>query len=131
MQAARPQISIIIEWENVKLSEMDRCREMLRAIARQIPEYFDKQPGVSASDPVPAKEILILYDGELRAGKGSIFHSIAQIGKWQLKAFAGFCSSTIPSECLSIRCRLPCSMQAFTVSFFSWAISRAGYFRLG
>lgn len=62
MPAAKPQISIIIEWENVKLSEMDRCREMLRAMAKQIPEYFDKQPGVSASDPVPAAEILILYD---------------------------------------------------------------------
>jgi hypothetical protein len=62
MQAAKPQISIIIEWENVKLSEMDRCREMLRAMAKQIPEYFDKQPNFSVPDPVSAAEILILYD---------------------------------------------------------------------
>jgi len=62
MQAAKPQISIIIEWENVKLSEMGRCREMLRAMAKQIPEYFDKQPNIPASAPVAAAEILILYD---------------------------------------------------------------------
>jgi len=62
MQASKPQISIIIEWENVKLSEMGRCREMLREMAKQIPDYFDKQGGVSDSSPVPAAEILILYD---------------------------------------------------------------------
>ncbi len=62
MQVAKPKISIIIEWENVKLSEMDRCREMLRAMAIQIPEYFDKQANTSSSDTVPSAEILILYD---------------------------------------------------------------------
>jgi hypothetical protein len=61
MQVTKPRISIIIEWENVKLSEMDRCREMLRAMAKQIPEYFDKQ-GVPESAETPAAEILILYD---------------------------------------------------------------------
>jgi len=62
MQANKPQISIIIEWENVKLSEMDRCREMLREMAKQIPEYFDKQAVAPAPDLAPSAEILILYD---------------------------------------------------------------------
>jgi len=62
MQVAKPRISIIIEWENVKLSEMDRCREMLRAMAKQIPEYFDKQGVVASANETPAAEILILYD---------------------------------------------------------------------
>jgi hypothetical protein len=30
------RISIIVEWENVLLSEMDRCREMLRRLADQV-----------------------------------------------------------------------------------------------
>lgn len=62
MQAAKPQISIIIEWENVKLSEMDRCREMLRVLAKQIPEYFDKHSTATSSESVPAAEIMIMYD---------------------------------------------------------------------
>lgn len=62
MQEIRPQLSIIIEWENVKLSDMDRCREMLRVISRQIPEYFGKHaPGVS-TETSPAVEILFLHD---------------------------------------------------------------------
>ncbi len=62
MQASKPKISIIIEWENVKLSEMDRCRAMLREMAKQIPEYFDKQQVMESPESVPAAEILILYD---------------------------------------------------------------------
>ncbi len=62
MQATNPQLSIIVEWENVKLSEMDRCREMLRVMAKQIPEYFDKFPVAVSDESVPAAEILILYD---------------------------------------------------------------------
>lgn len=62
MPASKPQLSMIVEWENVKLSEMDRCREMLRAMAKQIPEYFDKQEVVESPESIPAAEILILYD---------------------------------------------------------------------
>ena len=32
------KISVVIEWENVQLSEMDRCRRMLRELHRQILE---------------------------------------------------------------------------------------------
>lgn len=61
MQEKRPQLSIIIEWENVKLSEMDRCREMLRVMSKQIPDYFEKHP-VTSSESAPVAEILILHD---------------------------------------------------------------------
>lgn len=33
-----PLASVVIEWENVKLSEMDRCRQMLDALSAQIAE---------------------------------------------------------------------------------------------
>jgi hypothetical protein len=32
------KVSVVIEWENVLLSEMDRCRRMLRELRRQILE---------------------------------------------------------------------------------------------
>lgn len=62
MHIGKPQISIIVEWENVKLSEMDRCREMLRVLAKQIPEHFDQQGFADLPECVPAAEILILFD---------------------------------------------------------------------
>ena len=74
MHATKPQISIIIEWENVKLSEMDRCRAMLREIAKQIPEHFDKQAEINSSDEKSVAEILILYDAG--AFDGNFIHDI-------------------------------------------------------
>ena len=58
--------SVIIEWENVRLSELDRCRRMLRELASQIRELHT--PGVAARlapslTPILAEfEILILYN---------------------------------------------------------------------
>ena len=36
MQNDKPQVSIILEWENALLSEMDRAREMLRRVRQQV-----------------------------------------------------------------------------------------------
>ncbi|HEY2824526.1 MAG TPA: glycosyltransferase family A protein [Gemmatimonadales bacterium] len=38
-------LSIIIEWDNVRLSEMRRCREMLRTVGRQAAELCDRAGG--------------------------------------------------------------------------------------
>lgn len=77
MHASKPQLSIIIEWENVKLSEMDRCREMLREMAKQIPEYFDSQRVEELAESAPAAEILILYDAG--AFDGSFINEIVEM----------------------------------------------------
>jgi hypothetical protein len=36
MHQDKPQVSIILEWENALLSEMDRAREMLRQVRQQV-----------------------------------------------------------------------------------------------
>lgn len=65
--ARRPLLaSVIIEWENVRLSELDRCRRMLRGLATQIAELHTPvvltrlEPGLQ---PLVAEfEIIILYN---------------------------------------------------------------------
>ena len=58
--------SVIIEWENVRLSELDRCRRMLRALAAQIAELHT--PAVATRlelglRPLVAEfEIIVLYN---------------------------------------------------------------------
>jgi hypothetical protein len=64
--------SVIIEWENVRLSELDRCRRMLRALAAQIVELHGPtaaallEPGLH---PLVAEfEIIVLYNNAAIAG---------------------------------------------------------------
>jgi hypothetical protein len=56
MKNALPSFSAIIEWENVKLSELDRARRMLRELSMQIGEI--------EQDLSAPPEIFILYDPE-------------------------------------------------------------------
>lgn len=68
MTAARtpPLASVIIEWENVRLSELDRCRRMLAELATQIVDLHT--PAVLARlepalKPLVADfEIIVLYN---------------------------------------------------------------------
>ncbi len=53
------KVSIVIEWENVLLAEMDRCRRMLRELRRQILEL---------NSPVSARvkfEIIVAFNREV------------------------------------------------------------------
>jgi glycosyltransferase involved in cell wall biosynthesis len=53
------QVSVVIEWENVLLAEMDRCRRMLRELRRQILE-------INASNPAPTQfEIIVVFNQEV------------------------------------------------------------------
>lgn len=63
-------ISIIIEWENVRLSEMERCRSMLRTLAAQIPALYDPAPPAASRAGAPSGdvEILVLYDADEFSG---------------------------------------------------------------
>lgn len=49
-----PSFSVVIEWENAKLSELDRARRMLEELARQMDEIA---PRLEA-----APELIVLYD---------------------------------------------------------------------
>jgi glycosyltransferase involved in cell wall biosynthesis len=63
------KFSIIIEWENAKLSELSRAKEMLRVIHQQVEPYVQNP---STSRP-GAPELLIVYDeGHIDA---TIIHS--------------------------------------------------------
>jgi glycosyltransferase involved in cell wall biosynthesis len=55
--AATPLATIVIEWENIQLSEADRCRAMLTELARQI-DAFPAAP----ADGVRDFEILVIFD---------------------------------------------------------------------
>jgi hypothetical protein len=58
--------SVIIEWENVRLSELDRCRRMLRGLATQIAELHTPaaaarlEPGLQLL--VVEFEVIVLYN---------------------------------------------------------------------
>lgn len=52
-----PSASIVIEWENVLLSEMDRCLAMLTELRRQIAAVQ-----AAAKGPVPTVEVLVVHD---------------------------------------------------------------------
>ena len=51
-------ISIVIEWENVLLAEMARCRKMLRELRRQILLLANSGPNV----PGVSFEVLVVHD---------------------------------------------------------------------
>src|ERR1700722_1853997 len=53
------KVSIVIEWENVLLAEMDRCRRMLRELRRQILE-LNSQVGASVEF-----EIIVVFNQEV------------------------------------------------------------------
>lgn len=53
------KVSVVIEWENVLLSEMDRCRRMLRELRRQILE-LNSQVAASADF-----EIIVVFNQEI------------------------------------------------------------------
>lgn len=56
MRNSLPPISVVIEWENAKLSELDRARQMLKALAAQLGEMRDRLRG----EP----ELVVLHDPE-------------------------------------------------------------------
>src|SRR3990172_1590472 len=54
------RLSIVVEWENVRLADSGRAREMLRRVGRQAAEL----PADLPSGPV---ELIVLHDDELDA----------------------------------------------------------------
>lgn len=71
-----PSVSIIVEWDNVRLAELGRCRAMLREVARQACElrHTDCRDTTSAAAAPPAAdaiELLVLYDSE-RIHRGAV-----------------------------------------------------------
>jgi len=55
-----PKLTVIIEWENVRRSELERARRMLRTLKNQVEEQRMAKP----------VEVLILYDDEVIPGEG-------------------------------------------------------------
>jgi glycosyltransferase involved in cell wall biosynthesis len=61
-QAAKPRVSIVVEWENALLCEGDRSAVMLREVRRQAQALV---AGISAADERqagPPLELLLVYD---------------------------------------------------------------------
>jgi hypothetical protein len=56
MRNSLPSVSVVIEWENARLSELGRTREMLKALATQLGEIGDRM-----NEP---PELIVLHDGE-------------------------------------------------------------------
>ena len=56
MRNSLPAVSVVIEWENAKLAELDRARRMLAALAAQLREL---RPEMEAPP-----ELIVLYDRE-------------------------------------------------------------------
>jgi hypothetical protein len=61
-QPSRPRATIVIEWENVQLSEQSRCREMLRILSRQMQELH--RSACSSTAVGATFELLVLYDSD-------------------------------------------------------------------
>jgi hypothetical protein len=72
--------SIVIEWENIQLSEADRCSAMLAELTRQIAAH-PGQPAAGARD----FEILVIFDD----------HKISATG---VREFVAACVSAIPDR---------------------------------
>lgn len=53
------RVSIIIEWENVRLAELDRCRDMLRRLGEQTLELASL---LISCDTTPPVEVIILFN---------------------------------------------------------------------
>jgi hypothetical protein len=71
-----PAISIIVEWDNIRLAELGRCRAMLREVARQASELRhtgcrDVAAAAGSVSPADAIELLVLYDSE-RIHRGAV-----------------------------------------------------------
>ncbi len=82
------KFSIVIEWENVRLSEMDRCRRMLREVRRQILELN------AAAQPAVDFEIIVALNEYIPAAL--VRNELAQVFQagdahieWRLAAAAG------------------------------------------
>lgn len=63
------RLSIIIEWENVRLSELDRSERMLAGLLSQLRNLLDRETSGSAEDRFLARfqrpvELLVLYNSE-------------------------------------------------------------------
>lgn len=56
MRNSLPSVSVVIEWENARLSELGRTREMLAALSTQLREVEDRM----AEPP----ELIVLHDAE-------------------------------------------------------------------
>lgn len=64
-------LSVIVEWDNVRVSELDRAREMLRQLLKQLREIADLPSGADASPEdaflsklqVPV-ELLVMFNSE-------------------------------------------------------------------
>ncbi len=69
-------MSIIVEWDNVRLAELGRCRAMLREVARQASGLRHSgcrgTAPAAPTDPSPDRiELLVLYDSE-RIHRGAV-----------------------------------------------------------
>jgi hypothetical protein len=69
-----PQLSVIIEWENVLLSEGSRAQRMLRTLVEQIREFRATDPGGDDSQSLAKGsanliEILVLYNDDAVDGR--------------------------------------------------------------
>ncbi len=67
--ARGPVVSVVIEWENAVLAEMDRARGMLRALATQIPEWIERRAASGGDGAVsegrdPLVEVLVMFDND-------------------------------------------------------------------
>jgi hypothetical protein len=69
-----PLLTVIIEWENVQLSEIGRAKAMLQALAEQIHDLRSPKQGNVAGQPATDVEILVLYND--LAIDGRAVHSI-------------------------------------------------------
>lgn len=54
MRNSLPPVSVVIEWENAKLSELDRARRMLAALAGQLAALRERMP--------ESPELIVLHD---------------------------------------------------------------------
>jgi hypothetical protein len=59
-QQRQPQVTIVIEWENVQLAEQSRCREMLRILNEQMREFHATEHSDSPKGTI--FELLVLYN---------------------------------------------------------------------
>ncbi len=56
MRNSLPSVSVVIEWENARLSELGRTRQMLHALSAQLAEIGDRM-----NEP---PELIVLHDGD-------------------------------------------------------------------
>ncbi len=58
-----PQVSIVVEWENARLSRLSRSISMLRALREQVTEIsVNSHLGPGLGEGAPFFELIIVYD---------------------------------------------------------------------